>query len=65
MIAKRTYRTIQQNIGFSLIYNTFTIPLAVAGYVIPLFAALSMSLSSLVVIGNAMRIRSKGGRYEW
>lgn len=65
LIAKRTYRTIQQNIGFSLIYNTFTIPLAVAGYVIPLFAALSMSLSSLVVIGNAMRIRSKGGRYEW
>jgi Cu+-exporting ATPase len=34
------------------------IPLAVAGYVIPLVAALSMSLSSLLVVGNSMRIKS-------
>jgi Cu+-exporting ATPase len=64
-ISKRTYRTIGQNIGFSLLYNMITIPLAVAGYVIPLIAALSMSLSSLVVVGNAMRIRGMfGGKNE-
>ena len=64
-ISRRTYKTIRQNIGFSLIYNVFTIPLAVAGYVIPLIAALSMSLSSLVVVGNAMRIRGMfGGKDE-
>jgi len=64
-ISKRTYRTIVQNISFSLLYNTITIPLAVAGYVIPLIAALSMSLSSLVVVGNAMRIRGMfGGKDE-
>lgn len=64
-ISKRTYLTIRQNIGFSLLYNTITIPLAVAGYVIPLIAALSMSLSSLVVVGNSMRIRGMfGGKNE-
>jgi len=64
-ISKRTYRTIRQNIGFSLMYNVITIPLAVGGYVIPLIAALSMSLSSLVVVGNAMRIRGMfGGKDE-
>ena len=58
VIARRTFAAVKQNLGFSLLYNTVTIPLAVAGYVIPLVAALSMSLSSLVVIMNAMRIKS-------
>jgi Cu+-exporting ATPase len=56
-ISKRTYSFIKQNLAISLIYNIITIPLAVAGYVIPLIAALSMSLSSLLVVGNSMRIR--------
>jgi Cu+-exporting ATPase len=63
-ISKRTYKTIRQNIAFSLLYNVITIPLAIAGYVIPLIAALSMSLSSLVVVGNAMRIRGMFGGYS-
>jgi Cu+-exporting ATPase len=64
LISRKTYKTVRQNIGFSLLYNVTTVPLAVAGYVIPLIAALSMSLSSLVVVGNAMRIRGllKKGR---
>jgi len=61
-ISKRTYKFIKQNLVISLIYNIITIPIALAGYVIPLFAALSMSLSSLLVVGNSMRINNKKGK---
>ncbi len=57
LISKRTYKFIKQNLAISLIYNLLTIPLAITGYVIPLVAALSMSLSSLLVVGNSMRIK--------
>ncbi|MGM0532893.1 MAG: heavy metal translocating P-type ATPase [Campylobacterota bacterium] len=60
-ISKTTLGFVKQNLGISLVYNVLTIPLAIAGYVIPLVAALSMSLSSLIVIGNSMRIRLKHG----
>lgn len=56
-ISRRTYKFIKQNLFISLLYNAITIPLAMAGYVIPLVAALSMSLSSLIVVGNSMRIK--------
>ncbi|WP_286336377.1 heavy metal translocating P-type ATPase [Hydrogenimonas cancrithermarum] len=58
LISRRTYKFVKQNLALSVIYNSITIPLAVAGYVIPLVAALSMSLSSLMVVGNSMRIKS-------
>ncbi len=57
-LSRATYRNVKQNLGLSLVYNLLTIPLAVAGYVIPLVAALSMSLSSLLVVGNAVRIKN-------
>lgn len=56
-ISRRTYGLIKQNLGISLIYNLITIPLAMMGYVIPLLAAISMSFSSLLVVGNSMRSR--------
>jgi len=56
-ISRRTFRMIKQNLGLSLVYNGITIPLAMAGYVIPLVAAISMSISSLLVVGNSMRIK--------
>lgn len=59
-ISRTTYGLIKQNLGISLAYNAITIPLAMAGYVIPLVAAISMSVSSLLVVGNSMRIR-----YQW
>jgi Cu+-exporting ATPase len=59
-ISRTTYGLIKQNLGISLLYNAITIPLAMAGYVIPLVAAISMSISSLLVVGNSMRIR-----YKW
>jgi Cu+-exporting ATPase len=58
-ISKKTYRTVKQNIAFSILYNITTVPLAICGFVMPLIAALSMSLSSLVVVANALRIKSK------
>ncbi len=57
ILSKKTYKNIKQNLRMSLIYNLFTVPLAMAGYIIPLIAALSMSLSSLLVIANAVRIK--------
>jgi len=59
IISRRTYKFIKQNLLLSLVYNMITIPLAMAGYVMPLIAALSMSLSSLLVVANSMRIKIK------
>ena len=56
-LSRRTYRAIQENLGFSLLYNVIAVPLAVMGFVTPLIAALSMSLSSLVVVANSLRIK--------
>ncbi len=61
-IAKTTFRLIKQNFAISLIYNAVTIPLAMAGLIIPLVAAISMSFSSLLVVGNSMRIKIKWNR---
>lgn len=58
-IAQKTYKTIKFNITFSLLYNAFTIPLAILGYISPIFAALSMSLSSLIVVTNSKSITRK------
>ena len=56
-LSKRTYQAVRENLGFSLVYNIIAVPLAVAGFVNPLVAALSMSLSSLTVVGNSMRMK--------
>lgn len=56
-IALKTYATIKQNIKISIIYNLLTIPLAMAGLIIPLFAAVSMSFSSILVVLNSLRIK--------
>lgn len=56
-LGKRTLRTIRQNLTFSLGYNIILVPTAMMAWVTPIFAALAMPLSSLVVIGNAILIR--------
>lgn len=60
LISRRTFQAVKENLGFSLVYNFFAVPLAVAGFINPLYAALSMSLSSLVVVGNSLRIKRIG-----
>ena len=57
-LSRRTLRTIRQNIGISVTYNLIMVPLAMAAMITPLVAAISMPISSLLVIGNAARIRT-------
>jgi len=56
-LGKRTLKSIRQNLTFSLAYNIILVPAAMMAWVTPIFAALAMPLSSLVVIANAILIR--------
>jgi Cu2+-exporting ATPase len=67
-LARRTQRVIRQNLTWSIAYNLAALPLAALGYVPPWLAAIGMSLSSVVVVLNAMRL-SRGStpqrRPQW
>lgn len=58
-ICTHTYLTIKQNLFWAFAYNIIAIPLASMGYLNPIFAALTMAFSDIVVIGNSIRLKYK------
>lgn len=56
-LARRAATTVKQNFGLALTYNLIAVPLAISGQVTPLFAALAMSTSSILVTLNALKLR--------
>jgi P-type Cu2+ transporter len=54
--AKRTMRIVKQNLMWAVVYNAVCVPLAIMGWLPAWLAGLGMALSSLLVVGNALRL---------
>ena len=63
-VARKTLTVIRENIGWAIAYNLIALPAAAVGWVPPWAAAIGMSASSLLVVGNALRLTRTGRSAE-
>ena len=66
-LARATFRTIRRNLAWAFGYNVAALPLAALGFLNPIVASAAMTLSSIFVVANSLRLQryhvSPGGRY--
>ena len=56
-LARATFRTIRRNLAWAFCYNLLALPLAALGFLNPILAAAAMTLSSVFVVWNSLRLR--------
>ena len=56
-LSRRVRRIVRQNLGWAFAYNVVAVPVAAAGLLTPVLAAVAMSVSSLLVVFNSLRLR--------